>query len=688
MFEFLNPLFLWGLAALAVPVLIHLLFRVRRRTVSFSSVEFILASSVRQRSRMRLREILLLLLRVLAVGLTALAFARPARRIEAGGGVPAVTAAVVLDDTLSMQARVKGGGRAFEWAAARAGEAIRGLPPGSRVVLVRVTEAGPAEAVEAGAALRALGGVKATFRYAPLAPAVRAAADALAAAPARRRRLVVLSDFQRTAVEELEAALGAAAGAAVRVAVPPETDGPDAAVTAIETEGGDVAARVAVSGLEKSVSVPVRLEAEGDKGVPGGKLRFPADGARLARFAGAAKAGTALTVRLMVRDALAADDARYLVPGMRRRLRVLCVEEETPAGGGESVSRFVRTALCPAGARTGGCERYGLSLTSRAKLDAKAVEGADVMVLCDLPGLTRGQVSAIEERVRSGAGCITFLGPASEPAVWNAQGWRKGTGFVPARLLQPDVAEEGADAFWFLTRLKTSHAALAPFAQPGVTDPAVAEFRGRLRLEEAGAEGDVLARFDDGRPALVARGLGAGRSVVVASTADRTWNDMALHKFFVPLVHGLVSFAAGREPEPWPAVLVGAPVRVVLDREGVAGTWSLRGPGGETVEAVVEGRTVRAPAPSAPGLYTLAGKVRGAGGETETAAIPVAANFDPREAALERKVPAAPAAAEEAGGAEGEGGRARHVELAHWFLLAALGVLAVELFVANRTRFH
>ena len=75
---FMNPLFLGlGLAALAIPLAVHLLMKQRARVVSISTLRFLVAADQRLARRNRLREILLLLLRMAALAALALALSRP-----------------------------------------------------------------------------------------------------------------------------------------------------------------------------------------------------------------------------------------------------------------------------------------------------------------------------------------------------------------------------------------------------------------------------------------------------------------------------------------------------------------------------------------------------------------------------------------------------------------------------------
>lgn len=103
--NFLNPIFLAGLAAAALPILIHLFSRRRAREVTFPSLEYLQEISRRKVRRMRLRQWLLLALRVLIIAFFAMAMGRPA--IRGGAGVVtrgSSTIAVILDNSFSMGA--------------------------------------------------------------------------------------------------------------------------------------------------------------------------------------------------------------------------------------------------------------------------------------------------------------------------------------------------------------------------------------------------------------------------------------------------------------------------------------------------------------------------------------------------------------------------------------------------------
>src|SRR5262245_46965041 len=106
--SFLNPFYLIGLAAAAIPIVIHLFTRKRPREVRFSSLEFLSEVNRSEIRRIQIKQWLLLLLRTLAVVALALAMSRPVLRAGLGARHGAATTAVVLvDRSGSMQSRTR-----------------------------------------------------------------------------------------------------------------------------------------------------------------------------------------------------------------------------------------------------------------------------------------------------------------------------------------------------------------------------------------------------------------------------------------------------------------------------------------------------------------------------------------------------------------------------------------------------
>ena len=128
--SFLSPLYLLGALAVAVPILLHLFRRRTEVVVDFPAVRFIAPSTVEQKRRRRLRELILLALRVTALVLLAGAFARPYLAGSAlSDDIPVTVVAVDTSFSLSSPGT-------FDRVRAAAAEAIEEAPTGDAVALV------------------------------------------------------------------------------------------------------------------------------------------------------------------------------------------------------------------------------------------------------------------------------------------------------------------------------------------------------------------------------------------------------------------------------------------------------------------------------------------------------------------------------------------------------------------------
>jgi hypothetical protein len=120
--SFLYPLFLAGAAAIAIPIALHLFRRRTETIVDFPAVRLLHKAPVEQQRRRKIREWILLALRVVALALLAFAFARPYFRADAAAIASPVTI-VLLDTSMSMSAPGQ-----FEAARAAARKAVSDAP--------------------------------------------------------------------------------------------------------------------------------------------------------------------------------------------------------------------------------------------------------------------------------------------------------------------------------------------------------------------------------------------------------------------------------------------------------------------------------------------------------------------------------------------------------------------------------
>lgn len=110
MFGFLNSALLWAMAAVALPLLIHLLTKRKLKVVAISTIAFLKRLERENIRQLKLKQLLLLLLRMLIVALLVLAFARPTLRQNSAALAQRAraTAVIIVDNSLSMAAAPEG----------------------------------------------------------------------------------------------------------------------------------------------------------------------------------------------------------------------------------------------------------------------------------------------------------------------------------------------------------------------------------------------------------------------------------------------------------------------------------------------------------------------------------------------------------------------------------------------------
>lgn len=512
---FLSPIFLAGLLAIGVPLVLHLFRRRADPVLPFSAVRLLRQAPVEQARRRRIRDLVLLALRVAAVALLALSFARP--YVTAPAATSAVPLTVIAIDTSYSMSTPSQVARAKALATA----ALDEVPAGGAAALVRFDEqaevaAGPT--FDRGAVGRAIAATTPGLRATRYASAIATASDLAAG---RRARLVIVSDLQQrgwnrrggitlpaTVTLDVKDA-GAATGnlGVVRLARTP--GGVSAAVRSTWATPRATRVSFTVDGLavgEQAVTVAPAGEAE-----VGVRTTLPSRG----------------VLRAVVADegGYGADDERYMVIDPPARPRLLVV---TAGGADRGDAFYIERAM--AALEDGGGYDLARRSPDRPPAAADRLDAYAGIVLMGTAGYDRRALDAIGQAVASGTGLIVAPGPSTELARLAGLVGDSGTGrseAVPALTFAPvDVRHPAFRSFNGASGLLGS-----------------VRFSRIVRLSEP-RQGRVLARFSDGAPALVERDGSRGRVVIFASDLGNAWNDFALHPAFVPFVHDLVRLVA------------------------------------------------------------------------------------------------------------------------------------------------
>jgi hypothetical protein len=290
-----------------------------------------------------------------------------------------------------------------------------------------------------------------------------------------------------------------------------------------------------------------------------------------------ASSNTRGTVRI-ADDALARDNAFHFVLSPPRPVDVTVVNGARAA---RDQALFLSRALA-----IGDSPRFDVATRSLDDLTADVLSRTRIVILNDA-----SPSDAVAERLRvfveGGGGLLVVYGPqASWPS--SAQQFLAA---MPAGSIDRSRGSAGA-----LGGLAYGHQVFEPFRAPRSGDFSAARFYG-YRSVTAAHDAQVLARFDDGAPALLARAVGRGRVLGWTSTLDLFWSDLALKPVYLPFVHQMSRHLADyRDRANWAMVgevidlsQEGDPSRPRVALSPAGGRLPLEGDQGRVLELTEQG---------------------------------------------------------------------------------------------------
>jgi hypothetical protein len=675
--SFLTPFFLVALAGLALPIVIHLIQRERKNVVQFPSLMFLRRIPYESVQRRRIRNWLLLMMRLAALALIVLAFARPFFRradASAGAGTGAREVVLLIDRSYSM-----GYGDRWQRALDSARGIISGLGAsdrGSVVFFASGAEVALRSTADKGRLSAAIAGVEPSAAATHYGPALKLAGSILSESALPRREAVLISDFQRAGWQGAEG-LRLPDGAALNPIDLGSTDAPNASVTPVALERSmfsnqervSVTAGVLNHG-SKPIEADMSLEVDG-RSIQTKRVRVEGNGSVSATFDPLTLASPNMrgSVRLN-RDPLERDNVFHFVVSPGRPVRVVLAQR----GGTRDVNLYLSRALA-----VGDAPRFDVVQRDVDSVTTDDLQSAGIVIVNDAP-MSAGAADRLARFVQRGGGLLIISG---QHGTWP----QEQASLLP--MLPAEAVDRTRGQPARLVALEYGHSIFEPFRAPRSGDFSTARFYG-YRAASAGRDGAVLARFDDGAPALVEKRVGAGRVLVWLSSFDLIWNDLAVKPVFLPFVHQMARHLASyREVPAWMTVgdvldpsAAGPPSKAATQRAIVS-------PSGQRVPLDGEGPDVVELAEQ--GFYEVRGLAAGA----EPAMI-AASNVDLRESDMSPIPPAdvVAAATGRAGGTvsatpeltPSDAAQEAAQRIWWYFLFAGLMLLSVETLVANRIR--
>ncbi|REJ90601.1 MAG: VWA domain-containing protein [Planctomycetota bacterium] len=630
-FGLLNGLMLLGLAAVALPVIVHLISKRKFDVVQWGAMQF-LELGRRTRRRIRIEELLLMLLRIGMLAVLVFALARPWAQ---GGWLSSFSSSTkrdvvfVIDGSYSMGWEGKAvtpHAAAIQWAH----ELLAGFRGGDTVALLDARDAVrtvidsptsdfatvrekldelPDPSGSSDLAAASTEAVKILSRTTNLTRHVIVLTDgqSLPWQPGNEAAWIRLDDLRTEPSVKPQIWVVDVAGrdtrnldnfSVDRIELSREMTVPDFPIrirTSVHQSGG-VATR-------RRVSLEVNGQRLDEKTL---QINVPANGSTPVEFEHRfPTVGSYVVSVVLDPDNLPGDNRADAAVVVQDGVPVLLVDGDPQLDPVQSETFFVKAGLTPLGNRS---PWVSARVVDHRDFDAADLEGRSVVFLCNVPDIDEAQQAALEDFVGHGGGLVFAPGDRVNQASYNSM-HNAAEGLLPLKLVETDTEEahtlrpinvdsESLQALWlsgfrtesgidfvrsrFATwwRLDATAAPPAPDGESAIEGATGVDALSGLR--EYGPP-VIQARLETGDPLVVARQYGAGMIVQLAVPLDADWSTLPSRNDFVPFLHELVFRLAGQSSGR--NVEIGMPLQLEITSEETAQQWSFTGPGDRHYDA-------------------------------------------------------------------------------------------------------
>ncbi len=572
-FIFPSLFYFWILPLVALPILIHLINLLRHRRVKWAAMEFLLESKKKHQNWVRLKQLLLLLLRMAAIAAIVFMMAGPLLKdkwsaLFGGGRTHHV---VLLDDSGSMTDRWSGSS-AFD----RGRDVLSGLvaraaaqntehffsllrfsdaATGAQPELVRqpITREFQVDFEELKNKL-----VATQLAVAPL-QAIDAIERAIEVQEDENLIVYLVTDLRTEQWQDAAAMRQAIKrlnelGAQVQLVQCVDQTRENLAVSQLRPTPGQQAAGVLIKmevevtnfGKQAARNVPIQLEQrvhtnelESDGEIISlGAVKIdviePGATARRTFDVTFSTSGYHEVVARLPGDAVAADNERFCVLQVLPEVPVLIVD-----GGGSDNPIYLQLALSSSSRIKTGLKTI---VQSPDYLREQPLDAFHTIYAVNIAQLDEAEIEALDAYVRGGGGLIFFAGDATRRNFVNEYLYREGEGLFPLPLTAP--------ATLLVDRLEKSPDISVDDEHPIFNRTSKGQYNswlqqilvGRYYAADGGwrAEDEpsvsVIARLRNGDPLMVEKTYGEGRVLAVLTTASPLWNNWALANPTFPVV--------------------------------------------------------------------------------------------------------------------------------------------------------
>ena len=569
-FGFLSPWLLWGLLLGGLPILIHLMHKRKYKETHWAAMRFLLEAARKNSRRIRLEQLLLLIVRILIVVFIVLAVAQPF--VETMGSyfeaeIP-THRIIVVDASFSMNYQ-SGGEPLFDSAKEMARQIAEAANRGDAFNLIRIRDSEPRTVIrqpayDSQSVVEVVEQMRPTEESGDIVATLKTVAEVVddASAPGRKE-ITIITDLQSEnwspAVAERRAVMQKSLQDLSRLAKLIFVDiGKPGAQNAAVTEFAATEPFVAV---EREVSLDVTVRNFGIEPLAGHLLELYVDGLVSQTKRINVAAGSETPVRFthtfsraddhrlearLQRDDLPLDNHRWLALPVKADLKVLLINGVHAGTERETATFYLQRALSPSTATRIWRGFIKPDVISEGELPGVELSRYDCVFLCNVALLTDRESELLHSYVENGGSLVISLGDQVQAENYNVQLFRDGDGLLPAELGNRVGQGDSANEFFF-DPANFEHPIVREFeGNPGTGLETTLTYQYvRGSIAESGNAKSAM-KFSSGDPAIIDMPFGRGRTLLITTSLDEKWGLWPISPSFPPLMNEIVLHAVSR----------------------------------------------------------------------------------------------------------------------------------------------
>ena len=583
--SFIHPWFLLGLLGIAVPIYLHLYFKKTPLKRDFPSLRLIKLSVEFVARKQKLRNILLLLLRIFVLLCLIIGLAHPfvGRGVNTGAGAGVPSAFVVLLDNSMSMGTSHQGISLFNSAKARALEILDQMGPGDKATVGFINDPGNLAfsqlTWDAEALKNSVSNVELSMSGTNLFSSLLSSLKLLVPLKSYRRSVYVITDMTENAwkplienydldkidpgIQFILVPIGDTSVENMGI-VDLKTDSQlvmKGRETILRTRIANHSARsrktrvsLLIDGVKK-VERPVEIGANSEKEV---ELKYTFT-----------NTGVTKVRAMLPADSLIYDDDRFLSVKVLPPQKVLIIKpENNPGARTNNEEIFVRFALNPLNKRQG--TDFLVDTRYASEIKGLNLNAFSLVCLINQRKLPENLVKALSEYLIGGGNLITFLGERVEPDWYNQSLIDNlgGSYLLPARIYKRVGNAVSKSIAYQMTDLDFGHPSFQIFQQDGNGDPGRAQVFEFFQVKPNPAA-MILCRMSHGLPGIIEERRGLGKSMMVCFSADTSWTNWPVRPTFLPFLHQAVISMLTSNDLNIGSLRPGMPVSMNLRNDGI-----------------------------------------------------------------------------------------------------------------------